>query len=568
MIRFPNPGSDINQLISIFKLLYTSLSTAKSFNLDNMASVMANANVASSSGYIGSQALERSYEHTDNSRNPMYNQAKMYAEVYRVLGWIVSGENAALEFSFTYLGIHVATAGDNSGKLFEQCLLGINYPNRILDVKFKDINKPFLSFLYTADELDGIICRDEILIGPMNLSNSGDASEFNQSIAVIKSLRSTNRYSSLDSHLKDLTKSLGISEVTAKNYTRFVISSLKFTGWFSEVESDVYGTRKTFLGLTPKGRDLLIQLESTKSISGDEISTMDETKIRTISKIGFLQMLKRADFLVDNELSAMSDEQKLIENEYGHSEILFSPYQYFDKLSITKILPEFELDTGDEKVDFSVGKSDSKNYTFESAKSVGLLDKESSKHSRTKAKLLDTLAEANNNTSLAVSAVDSLAINMKQSEFYPFVADLFQIILDSEARAPQAGVNNERFDVIIPDSEYSIPAEVKSPTEEMMLSVKAIRQAVENKVVLLSRYTQHYPTQLNISSFAVGFNIPNERSDVYRLIEDIYNTYSINVSIVDVRTLVTAAYYCLANKKSYKISDFKDVRGVMSFANL
>ena len=568
MIRFPNPGSDINQLINIFKLLYANLSTAHSFDLNNMADVMVGANVASSSGYIGVQALEKSYEHTDTSLNPLYNQAKMYAEVYRVLGWIVSGEDAALRFNFTFLGIHVATAGDDSGKLFEQCLLGINYPNKILDVKFNDANKPFLSFLRTADSLGGEICRDEILIGPMNLLNSSDPDAFKRSIETIQSLRSTKKYSKLESELEDLVGKLKISKNTAKNYTRFVISSLKFSGWFSEVDSYIYGSKRTFLKITPKGRALISWLDTVASIDGNDLVKKDINVVQDISKLGFIQMLKRADFLVDSELSSMSEVVDATESDYGSREVLFSPYQYFDKQSIAQILPEYELDTGDEKVDFSVGKSDATNYTFESSKSVGLVNKDPSKRNKTKDILLDVLNKSAGNTVLAVEKIDGIAISMKQGDFYPFIAELFQIILDSDARAPQAGVNNERFDVIIPNSKYSIPAEVKSPTEEMMLSVKAVRQAVENKIVMLSRYGQHYPTQFNTSSFAIGFNIPNERSDVYRLIEDIYNTYKVNVAIADVRTLVSAAYYCLLNKKSYQISDFTDVRGVINFANL
>ena len=68
MIRFPNPGSDIDQMIKIFKILYANLSNAKYFTLDNMAQVMTLENVASSSGYIGSQAVLKYYERTDKSR--------------------------------------------------------------------------------------------------------------------------------------------------------------------------------------------------------------------------------------------------------------------------------------------------------------------------------------------------------------------------------------------------------------------------------------------------------------------------------------------------------------------
>jgi hypothetical protein len=46
---------------------------------------------------------------------------------------------------------------------------------------------------------------------------------------------------------------------------------------------------------------------------------------------------------------------------------------------------------------------------------------------------------------------------------------------------------------MIVDATDSIPIEIKSPGEEMELSVKALRQAVENKVILLSR--NQFPTR-------------------------------------------------------------------------
>jgi len=570
MIRFPNPGSDINQLINIFKLLYTNLSASSSFDLNNMADIMVNANVASSSGYIGMQALAKSYEHTDASRNPLYNQSKMYAEVYRLLGWIVSGEDAALSFNFTFLGIHVATAGDESGKLFEQSLLGISYPNQILDVKFSDVNRPFVSILQISSLLGGEICRDEILIGAMSLSNGYKQDQIEAAVERIKNIRSTRKYSSLELSLEKLTTELSITKTTARNYTRFVISSLVFCGWFTKEASYIYGSKKDFLKLTAKGNRLVSWLENAVSVDAKELSSQTQETIQSISRLGMLQMLKRADFIVDQELSEMQEERNMVIQKYRTEEVLFSPYQYYDSRNIREILPEYELDIGDEKVDFSVGEANARRYIFKSSKEVELVDASGSKirHNKAASILLDMLNESAGNVDVAAKRINETIASMKQADFYPFVAELFQVILASDARAPQAGVNNERFDVIIPNGEYSIPVEVKSPTEEMMISVKAIRQAVENKIVMVSRYSTPYPTHFDISTFAVGYTIPNERSDVYRLIEDIYSAYKINVAIADTATLISAAYHCLLNKKSYKISDFMNVRGVINFANL
>ena len=96
-----------------------------------------------------------------------------------------------------------------------------------------------------------------------------------------------------------------------------------------------------------------------------------------------------------------------------------------------------------------------------------------------------------------------------------------------------------------------------------MLSVKAIRQALENKIILLSR--KPFPTTFDLSSMAIGFNAPNKRSDVYQLIEDIYQTYSINIAIADMRDLVCAMLHCFKNKTKLNISDLENYRGRLIF---
>ena len=155
---------------------------------------------------------------------------------------------------------------------------------------------------------------------------------------------------------------------------------------------------------------------------------------------------------------------------------------------------------------------------------------------------------------------------MKQTEFYPLIASLLGYIFNRDAFAPSAGNNNMRYDVMIPDIKYSIPVEVKSPTEEEMLSVKAIRQALENKILLLAR--KPYQTTYEMCSIACGYHVPNDRSDVYKLIEEIYETYKINIAILDVKTLIEAAFYCVKTNSYYDVEAFIGKRGVIKFENI
>lgn len=71
MIRFRNPISDMGILIENFKKMYVEFSNMDYFDLDNIAEFFAREQLASSSGYIGDEALKRSYQIKDDSRKSM-----------------------------------------------------------------------------------------------------------------------------------------------------------------------------------------------------------------------------------------------------------------------------------------------------------------------------------------------------------------------------------------------------------------------------------------------------------------------------------------------------------------
>ena len=75
MIRFRNTISDMNVLIENFKKMYVDFSNMDYFDLDNIAEFFAREQLASSSGYIGDEALRRSYLIKDDSRKSMKMQA-------------------------------------------------------------------------------------------------------------------------------------------------------------------------------------------------------------------------------------------------------------------------------------------------------------------------------------------------------------------------------------------------------------------------------------------------------------------------------------------------------------
>jgi len=97
LLRFPNPGSDISTFIRIFQELYDALCSKSSFTLDDMSATLVSRNLATSCGYTGEAALELSTR-DDRSRDPLYNQSKMYSELYKILGWIHPVKYSRLTF--------------------------------------------------------------------------------------------------------------------------------------------------------------------------------------------------------------------------------------------------------------------------------------------------------------------------------------------------------------------------------------------------------------------------------------------------------------------------------------
>lgn len=125
-------------------------------------------------------------------------------------------------------------------------------------------------------------------------------------------------------------------------------------------------------------------------------------------------------------------------------------------------------------------------------------------------------------------------------EFYDYMGELLRYIGFVNPHVTREGDTNCRMDAIIIDKADSIPIEIKSPREVMEVNIKSIRQAFENKIVLLSR--KFYPCRIETTSLVIAFEYPAIRSDVIELIDDIHISFGYNIGIIDVRDLLALAY--------------------------
>ena len=186
MIRFRNPGTQYTTQVQVFRELYKEYKNAPSFDLDDMAATIAKTKLMTAYGYAGDAALALS--NTDNdSLNSTKMNAKMYAEVFRLLGWVTSAGDSSYPLVFTYIGEHAALA-DDVLPLYEQCVLGINNPQEIMDVKYDEKVRFFKATLFSLQDLDGIMYKHELCLGPMSIDDL-DKSQYNRMIAYLKKLR-------------------------------------------------------------------------------------------------------------------------------------------------------------------------------------------------------------------------------------------------------------------------------------------------------------------------------------------------------------------------------------------
>lgn len=148
-------------------------------------------------------------------------------------------------------------------------------------------------------------------------------------------------------------------------------------------------------------------------------------------------------------------------------------------------------------------------------------------------------------------------------EFYEYIGIILKHIGIENPHVTREGDVNCRFDATIIDTNNTIPIEIKSPREVREINIKSIRQAFENKIVLLSR--RFYPTTDDTTSLVIAFDYPPTRSDVYELIEDIKKSFNYNIGIINVDDLLMMVYSIEKEGKSLNYKYFNYFQGKIDY---
>lgn len=302
-IRFPNPGSDIDRLTHVFSLIAMASEGTDPFDLDFMTTVATSEGQASSQGAQGAMAVQRS-RRDDRSRDPLYNQLKMYSEIYRMLGWIRPLPDSRLTFMTTLLGETVAfeAASDKALRagLTRESLLSVVFPNTTTENLGVASQRPFSWLLQLAAALDGVITRHEMILGLLAQVDDRPANCLTDAANQIRSLRK-HPIGELTQAAAAFAAAEGIQLNTLENYTRFPVGVLHSStiGWGnSESIRGLYRGNRAVVAirLTDLGMATAERVAGMCDVRAAQLSTYTLPERAAFASVAYYAMLTRAGF--------------------------------------------------------------------------------------------------------------------------------------------------------------------------------------------------------------------------------------------------------------------------------
>lgn len=550
MLRFRNPGSTIATQIQLFHTIYEYLSDKSSFDYHDMETAVAKTTLMTSNGYSGASALAITGTKA-NSLNATKMNMKMYAEIFRILGWVSPAQQTtSYPIRFTVLGDCAAQNQDGAMALVKESLLGYVTPSaHIKGVSYKQNIRFFPTVLRSLLDLDGRMHKHELCIGPMCLDDT-DETQYDAMIADIRSIRGS--YARLKARFEGLANAEDMKPTSVDNLTRFPIGVLRDVGWIKTGLKDrkLYDRPLSLLEITKSGEQAYKTASKMHDIRLKDFENLENNQKESITRLGLFTMLQRAGYNVKSAEKQIQQDIISTNTILAGKELLYSPYQTLTARQVDQALgiqQNSNKSTPNDAPNESYAKSvkppspiarlalvTSINYS--ELRTVATPTRKTNKPQISKD--VERLFQLGKSHSEIADELFLQHRRDKQSEFYPLIADIFGT-LGMNCKVSRAGDNGARWDAIIVDEANSIPIEIKSPTEEINLSLKAIRQALENKVVLLSRVT--HGTTYDTTSLAVGYEQPSARAEVKQLISDIYTAFDINIGVITLRTLLSLA---------------------------
>jgi len=336
-LRFPNPGADIERMTKSYCIINRESKRRKkqSFDLDFMVEAMIEQYQVSSSGAVGAEALRRSTRQ-DRSRDPLYNQLKMYSEIYRMLGLLRTGSRS-LDFTTTILGDSLCeysvTRPELAVGLLRQCFMSVTFPNPSTQNIGISRQRPIRWLLLLALELGGRITRDEMILGVLKIDDDQIQNRLKIAADEILNLRGNSR-SNLSDAVARFAKQESVQVNTLQNYTRLPVGLLKSNtiSWGRSYRTaDIYEESMVALVLSDRGVADATWLTNARDVREENLGQFTDEVRAHFANYSFYSMLVRAGVdlgLVKGELEVSGDGCRNLLKEFGICgpfDFLYSP---------------------------------------------------------------------------------------------------------------------------------------------------------------------------------------------------------------------------------------------------
>lgn len=550
VITLRNAASNLDLLCQTFCTIARMVGD-KTFGMEGLASILASEGLMSSKGRTGKDARARSYR-KKSSLDSMLMQAKAYAEIYRLLGWMRSESNKKRTiYRITWLGKLLASLEDPI-PLMETCFLGITLPTGGMIRQCKCVKKLlwcYLQQLYASSTpltKEDLVCLCHYCLEPEEASHQG---------LYTPNLRASERTREIQ-NIDDLAKKAGIQANTLLNSTRLPIAALKRFGWTVQ-QADGYS-------LSDKGKKLVEDFQAGVSVDYPTASGKYRELLPQLAVVGLVQMLDRAGLPDNSEYRDLPYESSL--DDLVHAGVLphrttqlyFSPYQSLGPAALMDIFsPSLEHDATGE---FVVPAPSAETEPQSMPQSV-LTTQYRGPGPAASGPLAERIRATTGSLEERTAQLIEFYASEKQDVFYQVVVEAFQI-LGFDCRPGRLGQNGSRCDAIIEAGVLSIPIEIKSPREEKTISVKAVRQALENRVILCNR--PPYKTRIDVSSLIVGYEYARLRSEVLPLIDAIYKTYCIRIALVSFGLLMELAILAMTEEEYPDFMELSQLCGLVT----
>jgi hypothetical protein len=333
VFRFSNAVSDIKKFVGTYKIIYSELKDETDFNHDDARDALIKHGLVSSSGAIGLEAVNRSVR-KDRSFDPLYNQLKMYSEIYRMLGWYKPSRNRG-NFKFTEISEYIYEADEHLiRKIFELSTLNIVSPNPLVEVKSGNVLRPFLMILNLMEKSEGLLTRDEIIITVLNCQSDLTDDYLTVAVEKIKYLRKD--FNNVTKELELIMSHNKIARSTLENYTRFPLGALIYNNWAKpERTTKIYKNREVNAYiLTDYGYSYAANLKNMVNFRNENLIGFTLEMRASFSLLMFYKNLETLDYIIDIETNVLMSELEITCNPVldkfqikNLNKIIYSPVQ-------------------------------------------------------------------------------------------------------------------------------------------------------------------------------------------------------------------------------------------------